>query len=90
MNKLFLILVPPNLERDEAIAHLNSVNAISFWFYNMPYSFYVRSNLTANQLQNIITTKFPTVDKILIINITRNIDFSGLVPNDHVQLYNNI
>lgn len=88
MNKLFIILLPAGMDRDEVIKHLNNQNAISFWFYHFPYSFYVRSNLTAKQLQDTITYKFPT-EKILIIRIDPNVHYSGLVPDNHVDFFKN-
>ena len=90
MNKLFLILLPVGVEREEVMKYLFDNKYISTWFFNMPYSFYVRSIYNSKQLQNIIIQKFTAIELIVVINITRNIDFSALVPDNHVHLYNNI
>jgi hypothetical protein len=94
MNKLFLILLPIDIDRQSVINHLVDIGIVDgnldgSWFYNMPSSLFVRCKLTAKQLQNEITKKFPT-QRILVIHISRNVDFSGIVPNEHVRLYNNL
>jgi len=89
MNKLFLILLPAHLDRDKVITHLASSGAINFWFYNLPYSFFVRSHLNAPQLQNEILKGFKT-ELILIVNIKTGMDFSGIVPDNQAQYFSNI
>ena len=90
MNKLFLILIPIDANRDELIKYLSTSGYSTFWFYSFPSSFFVRSNYSAAQLQTFIRTKFPTVDKIFITQITKAVDLSGQVPDAHVQYFNNI
>ena len=89
MTKLYIIILPQTIERDKVIEYLKSINAISFWFYHLPATFFARSTLNAKQLQDKIVAKFPT-ERILIININSHLDYSGLVPNDHVQYFTNL
>jgi len=91
MNKLFLILIPADvtLDRDKIIASLKAKNQISFWFYSLPYSFFVRSNLTARQLQDSIVASFHP-PRIFIIHITPGTDLSGLVPANQLSLFGNL
>jgi hypothetical protein len=88
MYKLFLVLLPGPLDRDKVIAHLEVSRSISFWFYNLPSSFFVRTHLTAAQLQANIAQGF-SFDRIFIININSTTDLSGLVPDDHAVLFTN-
>lgn len=91
MNKLFLIILPVGIDREEVIKYLSDNNFITTFFYNMPFTFYVRVNNTkSHTLRNIITKKFPTIELIMVINLTRDVDFSGLVPDEHRALYYNI
>ena len=91
MNKLFLILLPVGTDREEVIKYLSDNNFITNFFYNMPFAFYVRvNNIDANTLRNIITGKFTNIELIMVINLTRNVDFSALVPDEHRSLYYNI
>jgi len=82
-------MLPSTLDRDKVIIHLQSKGAISFWFYCMPYSFFVRSNHTARQLQDLITPSFKA-DNIIIIHIARGVDISGLVPENQANLFTNL
>lgn len=87
MNKLFLILLPATLDRDEVIRHLETNRAINFWFYSFPSSFFVRSQLIARQLQEMIVLRF-NIELIFVIQINGTTDLSGIVPDEHAQLFN--
>jgi len=89
MNRLYLILLPITTDREAVIKYLETNRNISFWFYTFPSSIFVRSSLTARQLQDIIVRGF-NVDRILVVHINQSSDFSGLVPNNHVELFNNL
>jgi hypothetical protein len=91
MNKLFLIVISADmpLDRDKIIASLVEKKQISFWFYCLPYSFFVRSNLTARQLQDSIMGA-DVIHRIFIIHIAQGADLSGLIPDNQVPLFKNL
>jgi hypothetical protein len=89
MNKQYLILLPQSLNRDEIIKKLQAENAISFWFYNLPSSFYVRSHLSSNQIVEVIKKHY-NVERIMVIHIFKGLEYSGIVPQEHVRFFNDI
>jgi hypothetical protein len=89
MNKLFFIAFPATLERGKVIELLEKNKAISFWFYHLPYSIFVRSNLMAKELRDIITNEYGLHTLIIIIQINNTVDMSAIVPNNQVELFNN-
>ena len=89
MNKLFAITIPSNLNRDSVILYLKDTGFINFYFYFLPYSFFVRSNFSAPQIQNHLIKKYPEAEYVFIVNINRNSDFSGLVPDDMLIYFQN-
>jgi len=89
MNKLYLILLPNGVNRDDVKNYLSSENIITFWFYNLPSSLFVRSNFNSKYIANAIVNKFNN-DRILVVNLAKEMDFYGLIPKEHIPLFKDI
>ncbi len=89
MNKLFSITLPIAVDRDKVIEYLKSVNGIHFYFYFLPSSFFAYSNLNATKIHGLIKTKYPDIEYLMVIHINKFTDYSGIVPEHHLQYFNN-
>lgn len=90
MNKLFLVLIQMDVNRDELIKYLSSSNYISFWFYHLPNSFYVRSHLNPDDLRDVIMAKIGTPQRLLVVHLREMPLVSGRIPTEHMPLFKNL
>lgn len=58
MNNLLLILLSPKLDRDQIIKSLEADDKISTWFYSIPNTFFVKTNLNSKEMSFYIREKF--------------------------------
>ena len=58
MSKLYLFIYSDSLgNREEVKVILNDISEVLSWRYDMPYSFYILSDASANQLVDLIHSK---------------------------------
>lgn len=86
MDNLFVILLPLKVDRDEAIKFLEEKKAISFWFYNLPYSFFAHSELQAAEIHALLYSEYKG-NMFFVINLSANHDYVGSVPSDQAMYF---
>lgn len=88
MDKLYLIVFSTELNREALTSYFDiHPEAISFWFYNLPSSVFVRSNYSAQQLQSFIQNRFGTVPNLFVIELQKDANFTGWIPSEHLKYF---
>jgi len=82
-SKLYIVLLGVGYNRDKLTEYLSSTDISDFWFYNMPYSIFIKTRLTPTQLSGMIQSRFGK-HFIFITEVTRNTD--GLLNKDQWDL----
>ncbi len=73
MIKTYVILLSTEYDREKVTAYFDTLaNQITTWFFALPYSLYVKSELGAVEISEIIQLKFGTEKKHLVVEITNN------------------
>ena len=80
MTKTYLIVMSARLSRDQVKTFLNDHPSIAFWFFNLPSSMFVRTNLTASALSKLLVEKFGK-QRHFITEVVDN--RAGLLPGAH-------
>jgi hypothetical protein len=78
--KSYLILLAANLDREQVVDYLSSLEGTGDWFFNLPNSFFIQSSLSAAELSNQIKEKFGKV-RHFITEVHEN--RQGLLPKEH-------
>lgn len=86
MNKTYLILLSAEFERDKIIDFINKNPVFDFWFYTFPSSVFVRTNLNAIDIRNMVQKNFG-MHYIFIVEITPSLNYSGWMPTNQVGLF---
>jgi hypothetical protein len=86
-NKNYLIVLSSKLNREEVIEYLSSIEAIKTWFYDLPNSFFIQSDLSAEELSNHIKEQFGK-ERHFITEVHNN--RQGLLTKSHwAKFYKN-
>jgi len=80
VTRTYLILLAQSYDRDKIISFFEENNYTSHWFYSLPYSFFVRSKLDANQLSGLIAKHFGQ-DRHFVTEVDSN--YHGALPKEH-------
>lgn len=86
MNKLYFISYSV-LTPEQVHDFLSNSQHVIFWFQNLPNSVFVRTNLTARQLQHIIQERFGTAASMFITEVRQGIDYVGWLPVTHLKYF---
>jgi hypothetical protein len=87
MIRTYLIVLSVKPDREDVVKFLGGHPNITHWFYSLPYSLFVKTDLTAYQLFDIIETKFGQ-NKIFITVISNSSeDRYGRMPQEHWELF---
>jgi hypothetical protein len=88
MNKLYLILLSPDIDR-EALTKLFHASpiAINFWFYNMPSFIFVKSTWSISQLVALIQNKFGKAPPLFIVELNSQTHYFGWIDKDHHKYF---
>lgn len=88
MIKLYLILFSSDIKREELTKFFDiNPQVINFWFYNLPSSVFIKSTLSASQLQAFILGKFGNTPSLFIIEVNSQTNYSGWIDKDHLQYF---
>ncbi len=90
MNRLYYISFSAGIDRDEVIKLLESNKSISNWFYNIPSSLFVVSNLWSNEIVKLLRNHFGDHHLMIVIEITKNTNFTAYLPDEHLPIIKNI
>lgn len=72
-------------DRDKVIDFLEKSNKIYQWFYSLPYSIFIKSNLAAEDLSNLIESNFG--QKRIFITEINHSNYWGRMPEEHWNLF---
>ena len=88
MIKLYLIVIASDIDREELTKFFDqNPIPINFWFYNLPSSVFVKSPWTAQQLQNLIQSKFGKGPAMMIVELNSNTNYAGWIDKDHHKYF---
>ena len=92
MSKTYIVVflgttLDMNTERTELINYLGSQKAIDYWEYCLPYSFFIKSHLSAQQISNLLENKFGH-NRHFVARISKN-DYGGRLPKDYWGIIQN-
>lgn len=66
MNKLYLVVLSFGIDRDKLTGFLDTRSEIQFWFYNLPNSIFIRSNISAQALSRLIESHTREITHIVV------------------------
>ncbi len=75
----FLVIFSEAVNRDELTKYLDKRPEIEFWFYNLPNSIFIKTQLSAKQLSELIESQFGQQTHF----VARISDSYGRLPPDH-------
>ena len=80
MSKVYLVIVSSKIDRSSAIAHLQAKKLVTDWFYNLPNSFFVRSEESAKVISDAIIGHFGRERHFVL---STHDDRQGILPTKH-------
>ncbi len=81
MIKLYLVVIDSKYDREKVLSFLDKhPTEITFWFFSLPYSFFLKSELSPKQIFDLIQTEFGE-NKLFVTEVTSN--HYGRLPKDH-------
>ena len=84
MNKTYLILLSTDYDRDKVKAFFDQHPSVSFWFFNLPYSIFLRTTMSAQQVSQLLTTHFGE-NRHFVTEVTAN--RWGILPKNHWKYF---
>ena len=82
--KVYLVVLSSKLDRAQVVEYLSSHPRTGMWFYSLPNSFFVKSDLSAAQLSRLIKEKFGMI-RHFVTEVTPA-NRQGLMPTNHWEL----
>lgn len=82
MRKLYLIATANAIPREGLTACLETIQGCGPWFYSIPNTTFVFSNLSANELYGQIKRRFPGDDRLFVSEAPAD-NIQGWIPQDH-------
>ena len=86
MRHLYLVVLGFGFDRDAVVKYLEADRGTGTWFYSMPFSFFISSSRSANELSALIKARFPANDLRHFVTRVAS-DRQGWMPKDHWDLY---
>ncbi len=83
MGKLFLLVFNYEINRDELTKFFDLRSEIIFWFYNLPNSIFIRSNLGSKELSELVESKTGFKNHIVV----EVAGFWGRLPQEHWKYF---
>lgn len=84
MSRTYLLVISSQYNREKIKVLLNGHPSVSFWFFNLPSSIFVKTTLTAQQLSDVITTNFGQ-QRHFITEVSQN--RWGILPKEHWKYF---
>lgn len=84
MHKTYLILIAPPYDRDKVKDVFETHPSVSYWFFSIPGSIFVNTSLSAQQLSQILISKFGQ-HKHFVTAVSE--DRWGALPADHWSFF---
>jgi hypothetical protein len=80
MTKTYLIILSAKHNREKVLEFLNQFPSIEYWFHSLPFTIFVNTQLSAQQLAQLIESKFGQ-EMIFVTEVSN--DSWGRLPTDH-------
>jgi hypothetical protein len=84
MTKTYLVVLNTEFDRDAIITYLDGLPEIESWQISLPFSFFIKTELTAMGVFGLIIKEFPSKsdnEGIYIVQVSN--DSFGLLPEGH-------
>ena len=65
MSTSYLILLRPTVDREDFTKYWDSVRPTDDWFYMMPNSIFITTDLTSRQISELIMKKYGNIDHVV-------------------------
>lgn len=82
--KVYLIILSSKFNRTQVVDYLSSQQKMGKWFYSLPNSFFIKSELSATELSRLIKDKFGRI-RHFITEVAED-NRQGLMPKSHWDL----
>jgi hypothetical protein len=87
MPNLYFISLSIEFDRDAITQYFNTIpDKVNFWFYNLPSSVFVKSDLKAKEIKELIQSKFGQ-HYLIVIEIGKAVEWSATIPTSQVEYF---
>ncbi|HZY39247.1 MAG TPA: hypothetical protein VFE53_21470 [Mucilaginibacter sp.] len=86
MAKLYIIAFGSEIKVKTLTDLFDKTPTIEFWFFSLPQSIFIKTSLTATEINNFLLDYFGDAQRF--ISEVSTTDFAGMVPNDQLKYFN--
>ncbi|MBL0049015.1 MAG: hypothetical protein IPP32_13070 [Bacteroidetes bacterium] len=84
--KTYLVLLSTDHDRDKVKEFIDATQSVDFWFFSMPYSLFINTKMSANEIFDLLENKFGE-KKLFVTQIPDSSFRQGRLPKDHWQYF---